>query len=527
MQIIAIKAQADPLLELTRAAPAEGAESTGVFAALLASLTAEAPPPTEAATTTAPIVEVEEPVEEPVPEVDAWLPDGIAAVATAAPALTAPPPTMVAAPVANPTPTQAATVAVDESIQASAPTKVVQATPSVTSESTSSPTVVEAAAPPEVEAFHLPTSTQSIEKSELEVVAEKPPTLTLESEANPAPQPKATPEPALAKAETPVNAVAPDSVDSPAKAEAPAKQPVEQPPVAQQAKPQQPSPTAKEIVVVQPAPAPASTKAHQREAVAKQTVERLAAAKQLSAAYTVDESSETQADPLLAKLAEANVSATRDTSQSAPLSLHREANAPAVAPSEDGAVNTGTEVGARPPLLGAVLKDTAAAGALQPSQAAPIEVPVGELARFAERGIKQLLDSGEQRMHIRVTPESLGEMQIEVTRSGGDVQVRLTAATQAVRDLLDANTHHLREALVREGFDTAKIQVAPPSSSGGLNLNFSGAGHDTQQGQQAQQQQQGQPHWNAPRFAGADANRADAPRKPQPAHAGDGLNVMV
>lgn len=163
--------------------------------------------------------------------------------------------------------------------------------------------------------------------------------------------------------------------------------------------------------------------------------------------------------------------------------------------------------------------------------AAPVEVPVLDVPKFTESSIKQMLDSGEQRMSIRIKPDTLGEMQIEVTRSGSDVQVRLTAATQAVRDLLDTHAPQLREALAREGFDAAKVQVAPPSSSSGLNLGHAGAG---QQGQHAQQQQQqqhgGNALWSGGRFGNANATgpASTAPsRRAALAGGGSSLNITV
>lgn len=156
---------------------------------------------------------------------------------------------------------------------------------------------------------------------------------------------------------------------------------------------------------------------------------------------------------------------------------------------------------------------------------APVEVPVAELPKLTESSIKQILDSGEQRMTIRIKPDTLGEMQIEITRSGSDVQVRLTAATQSVRELLDAHAPQLREALAREGFDATRIQVSPPSSSSGLNLGHAGAG---QQGQNTPQQQAGgQPGWSGQRFPqAAAANTATGGARAVPA-GGGALNITV
>ena len=154
----------------------------------------------------------------------------------------------------------------------------------------------------------------------------------------------------------------------------------------------------------------------------------------------------------------------------------------------------------------------------------PVEVPVAELGRFAVRGVRQLLHEGEQRMTLKVMPESLGEVRIEVTRQGGEVQVRMSATTQAVREMLEGQAHTLREALVREGFDSPRIQFTQqtPSSSGGGG--WSGAGS------QEAQQQPGHSHGNGARHGG-HAPRPETSgghsQRPATASGGGALNVTV
>lgn len=165
-----------------------------------------------------------------------------------------------------------------------------------------------------------------------------------------------------------------------------------------------------------------------------------------------------------------------------------------------------------------------------PSAPAPVEVPVQELASASLKSVKQLIETGEQRMHLRINPESLGEMQIEVTRSGGDVQVRMTATSQAVRDLLDAQTHHLREALVREGFEAPRIQVTQSNTGNSTGFNTAQHGqHAQQQWQAGSQQGGGQGTWHRPRLA-ADTTQPPAARSiaAAPAQAGGAtLNISV
>ena len=131
-------------------------------------------------------------------------------------------------------------------------------------------------------------------------------------------------------------------------------------------------------------------------------------------------------------------------------------------------------------------------------------------------------------MTLKIVPETLGELHLEVTRNGGDVQVKLTATTQAVRDLLESQTHHLREALVREGFDAPRIQISQQQPAGG-NGASSWSASQHQQTPQHEQQQGGQHAWQGQRNAGAQSPMTPAHgRHPaQPQGGTDGLNVMV
>lgn len=166
---------------------------------------------------------------------------------------------------------------------------------------------------------------------------------------------------------------------------------------------------------------------------------------------------------------------------------------------------------------------TSAATLASTAPADPVEVPAPEVGRFALRGVRQMLQGGEQRMTLKVLPESLGEVQIEVIRNGSDVQVRMSATTQSVREMLDAQTHTLREALAREGFDTPRIQVtlqSPSTSSNGSHWN-EGASQETRQ----QHQQPG----HGPRHGNSQPNPTgdNAPRTAAHLNGGGALNVTV
>ncbi|MBI1319189.1 MAG: hypothetical protein GC168_09630 [Candidatus Hydrogenedens sp.] len=127
-----------------------------------------------------------------------------------------------------------------------------------------------------------------------------------------------------------------------------------------------------------------------------------------------------------------------------------------------------------------------AAPASTPSQSPmPDRVPLPEIGRAAASGVKQLAAAGGGTLVIRVVPESLGDVRIEVRREDGQISVKLTAATQSVRDALETGAHGLREALAREGIELRQVQVqsSAPANSGQPQTHL-------QQGQSQQQAQQ-------------------------------------
>ncbi|MBP8129599.1 MAG: flagellar hook-length control protein FliK [Candidatus Hydrogenedentes bacterium] len=82
------------------------------------------------------------------------------------------------------------------------------------------------------------------------------------------------------------------------------------------------------------------------------------------------------------------------------------------------------------------------------------------LADQAVRNVRILAGSGETSLTVRLVPESLGEMRIEVHATGDGLAVRMASASPAVRGALEAQAQSLRDALQRDGVDVSHIEVA-------------------------------------------------------------------
>jgi len=76
------------------------------------------------------------------------------------------------------------------------------------------------------------------------------------------------------------------------------------------------------------------------------------------------------------------------------------------------------------------------------------------------RNVRYLVSNGQHRITVRLVPESLGELHLEVQSSGGQTSVRLVSANPMVRGALEAQTPELKNALAREGLQVGSLEIA-------------------------------------------------------------------
>ncbi len=74
--------------------------------------------------------------------------------------------------------------------------------------------------------------------------------------------------------------------------------------------------------------------------------------------------------------------------------------------------------------------------------------------------VRYLVSKGGKTVTVRLVPESLGELRMEVHSNGQDMTVRLVSSNPVVRDTLEAQTQGLRDALSREGIDVSRVEVS-------------------------------------------------------------------
>jgi flagellar hook-length control protein FliK len=95
----------------------------------------------------------------------------------------------------------------------------------------------------------------------------------------------------------------------------------------------------------------------------------------------------------------------------------------------------------------------------------PARTTLADAAETALRNIRYAARNGEQRITIRLVPESLGEMHIEVHSTKDSLTVRLVTENAMVREVMESSAHQLREALKQEGIDVRNITVTDDGGS--------------------------------------------------------------
>ena len=82
-----------------------------------------------------------------------------------------------------------------------------------------------------------------------------------------------------------------------------------------------------------------------------------------------------------------------------------------------------------------------------------------KLIAQVQRGLASLMRSASGEMTLRLTPERLGELKIEIKRSGEQLAVRLTTQNAEASDLLRAGTDELTQLLRTKGIDLERLEV--------------------------------------------------------------------
>ncbi|MBN2309309.1 MAG: flagellar hook-length control protein FliK [Candidatus Hydrogenedentes bacterium] len=108
------------------------------------------------------------------------------------------------------------------------------------------------------------------------------------------------------------------------------------------------------------------------------------------------------------------------------------------------------------------------------SEEAGLSAPAGAegptldgLREFTLKSVRYLASNGQKTVIVRLQPESLGELRLDVTSSDGGLSVRIASANPAVREALESQMHGLRESLAESDLDATKVTVSIEMDGGG------------------------------------------------------------
>ena len=137
-------------------------------------------------------------------------------------------------------------------------------------------------------------------------------------------------------------------------------------------------------------------------------------------------------------------------------------------------------------------------------KAAPIKVgeaPMPEqteskdLTQQVSAPLLQAMEKGESTVKLQLTPESLGTVTVEITRSGdGALHVALSAQNNETRGLLERHSGDLQAMLARGGQENVQVEVQRQQESQQHQDNPYDGHNGQDQSQQQQQQQRRKPN---------------------------------
>lgn len=136
-------------------------------------------------------------------------------------------------------------------------------------------------------------------------------------------------------------------------------------------------------------------------------------------------------------------------------------------------------------------------------EAAPIKVsestapqessPAGNVEQQVTNGLTQALQQGESRVQIELTPDSLGNVRVEIVHTAdGGIHVALSAENSQTRSLLERHADNLQSILGSQTQGQVQVEVQKPQESQQNQQQQENPydGHNGNNGQPQQEQQQ-------------------------------------
>ena len=126
----------------------------------------------------------------------------------------------------------------------------------------------------------------------------------------------------------------------------------------------------------------------------------------------------------------------------------------------EAASDTSTELPESTPLPHATAMES---GGVRPQTSALPRLPMSNLPGELAQQIHLMQQDGARTMRLRLVPENLGELQIEIQGTGDAMKVRLISGNPAVRDALESQMGDLKDAMQKQGLalDQASVDGEP------------------------------------------------------------------
>lgn len=130
------------------------------------------------------------------------------------------------------------------------------------------------------------------------------------------------------------------------------------------------------------------------------------------------------------------------------------------APPPETTSQEATELPESTPLPHAAAMESAG---VRPQSATVSRLPMANLPGELAQQIHLMQQEGTRTMRLRLVPENLGELQIEIQGTGDAMKVRLVSANPVVRDALESQMGDLKDAMQKQGLalDQATVDGEP------------------------------------------------------------------
>ncbi|WP_257350052.1 flagellar hook-length control protein FliK [Pseudalkalibacillus decolorationis] len=84
---------------------------------------------------------------------------------------------------------------------------------------------------------------------------------------------------------------------------------------------------------------------------------------------------------------------------------------------------------------------------------------VQELTKIINRGRMLTLPNGQTQLSIKLFPEQLGTLDVQIFQRNGEIAAKIIASTAQAKDLIESNLHQLRHSLGGQNIAVDKIEV--------------------------------------------------------------------